>query len=360
VGSVRETDLVARLGGDEFVIIAEHFEDEKDINLIASKLASAVNQPYALDGHAFHITASVGIAVHPKDGDDVRMLLKNADIAMYRAKEKGRDTVQAYSVQSDPHSLERLTLENELATALERHEFELYFQPTVSLADGLSTSLEALLRWRHPSRGMLMPQSFMQMAEETGLIVPIGRWVLHEACRLSAGWRKHGLPQLPVAVNISSRQFGRSGLGDDIKAALAETSTAPHLLQLEMAESVVMQNPVSSAQILEQMKTLGVRLTMDDFGVGFSSLPHLKRFPIDRLKIDISLIREVPDDVDSAAITRALIALAHDLRCTVLAEGVETTRQLAFLRERECDEYQGYLYSRPMPADRVPSFMRNL
>ena len=259
--SVRESDVVARLGGDEFVVMVEHFRDDEDIAVIAGKVVSAASEPYLLEGQELHVTASVGIALYPGDGDDVRSLLKNADIAMYRAKERGRNNFQLYSAVSNPHSLARLTLETQLARALERSELELFFQPTVSLADQLPTSLEALLRWRHPDRGLLLPDEFLPLAEETGLIIPIGRWVLNEACRLSSVWRERGLPLLPVAVNVSARQFLRGELIDEVRGALADHDMTPDMLQFETSESVVMQNPVAAADLLPRLKTIGVQHT---------------------------------------------------------------------------------------------------
>jgi len=296
------------------------------------------------------VTGSIGISTYPTDGQDPAALLKNADIAMYLAKDRGKNNFQFYSAQQNAHSFERLALESALRHALGRDEFVLHYQPRVDIPTGRIVGVEALLRWNHPDLPMVLPNQFIPLAEETGLIVPIGRWVLRTACAQSALWRHEGLPALRMAVNLSARQFSDDGLIDDIADALAQAELAPNGLELEITESMVMQNPERAVTTLNRLREMGISVSIDDFGTGYSSLGYLKRFPIDNVKIDRSFIKDLPHDTDDAAITRAVIAMAQSLRIRVIAEGVETREQLQFLRDHDCNECQGYFLSRPLPA----------
>jgi diguanylate cyclase (GGDEF)-like protein/PAS domain S-box-containing protein len=347
---LRESDTVARLGGDEFVVLVEDCADPRELNAIAQNILNAVGRPYTLSGQEYHVTGSIGISTYPADGQDPAALLKNADIAMYLAKDRGKNNFQFYSPQQNAHSFERLALESALRHALEREEFVLHYQPKMEIESGRIVGVEALLRWNHPDLGVVAPNQFIPLAEETGLIVPIGRWVLRNACAQSAAWRREGLPHIRVAVNLSARQFSDDGLFVDIGDALAEATLPPEGLELEITESMVMQNPERAVSTLSRLRELGICVAIDDFGTGYSSLGYLKRFPIDNVKIDRSFIKDLPHDTDDAAITRAVIAMAKSLRIKVVAEGVETREQLEFLRTHECDECQGYYLSRALPA----------
>jgi diguanylate cyclase (GGDEF)-like protein/PAS domain S-box-containing protein len=348
--NLRESDTVARLGGDEFVVLVEDCADSRELNAIAQSILNSIGRPCVLAGQEYHVTGSIGISVYPVDGQDPAALLKNADIAMYLAKDHGKNNFQFYSAQQNAHSFERLALESSLRHALERGEFVLHYQPKVEIASGRIVGVEALLRWHHPDLGMVAPNQFIPLAEETGLIVPIGRWVLQTACVQSATWRREGMQAMRIAVNLSARQFSDGGLIDDIGDALTTAGLAPEGLELEITESMVMQNPERAVTTLSRLRDMGISVSIDDFGTGYSSLGYLKRFPIDNVKIDRSFIKDLPHDTDDAAITRAVIAMAQSLRIRVIAEGVETREQLQFLREHDCDECQGYLFSRPLPA----------
>ena len=349
--SVPRRDTIARFGGDEFVVLMRDCSIPTDAADTAQKLLNAIARPVPLDEQEFHLTASIGIATFPNDGQSAQTILKNADVAMYRAKEHGKNNFQFYSSQMNLHSFERLVLERFLRRALEQEEFRLYYQPKIDLVTGAVTGMEALLRWIHPGMGMIAPTKFIPLAEETGLIVPIGAWVLRTACAQIRTWQLQGLPPLRVAVNLSARQFAHDDLHASIVRVLEETGLAPQLLELEITESLTMDNPEHAAALLKKLKALGIRLAIDDFGTGYSSLGYLKRFPIDNVKIDRSFIMDIPDDEDDVAITQAVIAMAHSLRLKVIAEGVETEAHLAFLREHGCDEAQGYLFGAPMPAE---------
>ncbi|MEP7329664.1 MAG: EAL domain-containing protein, partial [Betaproteobacteria bacterium] len=355
---LRESDTVARLGGDEFVVLVEDCADERELDAIAQNILNAVGRPYILSGQEYHVTGSIGISMYPADGQDPAALLKNADIAMYLAKDRGKNNFQFYSPQQNAHSFERLALESALRHALGRSEFMLHFQPKVEIATGNIVGVEALLRWNHPDLQMVMPNQFIPLAEETGLIVPIGRWVLHTACAQSVAWQREGLPPLRVAVNLSARQFAHDGLLGDIASALDETGLAPTGLELEITESMVMQDSERAVTTLTRLREMGITVSIDDFGTGYSSLGYLKRFPVDNVKVDRSFIKDLPHDQDDAAITRAVIAMAQSLRMRVIAEGVETREQLQFLREQGCDECQGYYLSRPLPADEFALLVR--
>jgi diguanylate cyclase (GGDEF)-like protein/PAS domain S-box-containing protein len=356
---LRESDTVARLGGDEFVVLVEDCADARELDAIAQNILNAVGRPYMLSGQEYHVTGSIGISTYPTDGQDPAALLKNADIAMYLAKDRGKNNFQFYSPQHNAHSFERLALESALRHALERAEFVLHYQPKVDIASGDVVGVEALLRWNHPDLQMVMPNQFIPLAEETGLIVPVGRWVLRTACAQSVAWQREGLPMLRVAVNLSARQFAHDGLLQDIADIIDETGLAPGGLEVEVTESMVMQNPERAVATLTRLREMGISVSIDDFGTGYSSLGYLKRFPVDNVKVDRSFIKDLPHDQDDAAITRAVIAMAQSLRMRVIAEGVETREQLNFLREHGCDECQGYYLSRPLPAGEFALLVRS-
>jgi diguanylate cyclase (GGDEF)-like protein len=356
--TLRASDVVARLGGDEFVVILPELADEQVVAVVARKLLSVVMKPVMLRGQECRVTASIGVALYPENGDDEQTLTKNADMAMCLAKEEGKNDFRCFSNDMKTQSIERLMLETNLRKALEREEFVLYYQPKVDLRTGKITGVEALLRWDQPDLGILPPTQFIPLAEETGLIVPIGRWVLRTACEQHMAWQCDGLPPICMAVNLSPRQFQYEHLLRDIDETLAATGIPPELLELEITESMVMQNVERAIDLLTQIKERGVRLAMDDFGTGYSSMALIKRFPIDTLKIDRSFIRDLPNDADDMAIADAIIGLGKALRLTIVAEGVETVEQEAFLRDHACDEMQGYLFSRPVSAESIPALLR--
>ena len=348
---LRETDTIARQGGDEFVVLIENDTDEQYLGTMARKILSVLQTPFNLQGQEIFISASIGISAYPQDGSDVGTLLKNADVAMYRAKDLGKNTFQFYSAESNVHSLERLALENSMRRALERNEFKLHYQPKVDLHTDRIVGVEALLRWEHPELGLVSPIQFISLAEETGLIIPIGAWVLAEACRQNQAWQQAGLPPVRIAVNLSARQFGSEGLSDVVAEALKTSGMSARSLELEITESMIMQHTSRASEILQGFREMGAHVSIDDFGTGYSSLGYLKHFPIDTLKIDRSFVRDVPHDADDAAITQAIIAMAHSLKLQVVAEGVESRAQLDFLRTQGCDQIQGYIFSRPVPAE---------
>jgi diguanylate cyclase (GGDEF)-like protein len=343
-GCVRESDTVARLGGDEFAIVLEDLSD-------AQGILRALSEPFVLDGHEILITASIGIAVRPPSAGEE--LLKDADTAMHRAKERGRNSYEFFTQEMNVQALERLTLQNMLRRGLEREEFWLCYQPQVDLATGGVVGVEALLRWHRPDLGVVSPATFVPVLEESGLIVPVGEWVLRTACRQTRTWQESGAGRLRVAVNLSARQFGREDLVGTVARVLEETGLDPRCLEMEITESLLMEDIEGSSRTLDELKRVvgGVRVSIDDFGTGYSSLSYLKSFPIDLLKIDRSFVRDLATDPDDAAITTAIIGLAHNLRLEVIAEGVETEEQLVFLRNKRCDGVQGYYFGRPMPAE---------
>ena len=347
---LRESDTVARQGGDEFVVLVEEFADTQYLGSVATKILDAFAHSFQLMGQELHVSASVGIAVYPEDGEDLHTLLKHADIAMYRAKDQGKNTFQFYKAETNLHSFERLALESSLRRALERNEFLVHYQPKVDLQTEEIIGAEALLRWNHPDMGLVPPNQFIPLAEETGLIIPIGAWVLKEVCRQNRAWQNAGLPLINVAVNISARQFRDESLPDSIADALAVSGLSPAYLGLEITESMIMQQVELASKVLQRFHDMGAHVSIDDFGTGYSSLGYLKRFPIDLIKVDQSFVRDIHHDDDDAAITKAIIAMAHGLQLKVVAEGVENAAQLAFLHEHGCDQVQGYFYSKPLPA----------
>ena len=359
-GCLRAGDVVARQGGDEFVVLVEEFVTETDLTGIARKMMEAFAQPFFLGGQEFLLTASVGIGTFPLDGNDIQSLLKAADIAMYRAKESGKNNFQFYAPQMNVHTFERLALQASLKRALERNELRLFYQPKLELATRRITGMEALLRWDHPEMGLVPPMQFIPIAEETGLITPIETWVMREACRQAKAWERAGLRDLKVAVNLSGRQFLQDSLLEEVVSALDDAGLDARYLELEITESTVMQKPELAAGLLGALDELGVSIAIDDFGTGYSSLAYLQRFPVDVLKIDRSFIKDLPDDPDNAAITRAVIALARSLKLEVVAEGVEQARQLEYLAAQGCDQAQGFFIGKPMSATEFEHFMREI
>ena len=355
---VRPGDTVARLGGDEFVLVMADVAYEHDVAPLVRNVLHALAQNMNVGGHDVVTTASVGIALYPRDGDDVPTLLKNADVAMYRAKELGRNSFQFYTVDMNARTLQRLELETALRRAVERNELVLHYQPKVELQRGQVVGAEALIRWRHPVLGMVSPADFIPLAEDTGLIVPIGEWVINTACRQLKAWQHEGLQNISLAVNLSARQFEQVGLPGLVANALRVNELQAHVLELEVTESAVMRDPARTVAVLRELKQIGVQLSLDDFGTGYSSLSYLKRFPIDTLKIDQSFVRDITTDPDDAVIAMAVISLAHSLKRKVVAEGVETEAQLNYLRRHGCDEMQGYYFSRPLPAGEFATLLR--
>lgn len=349
--------VLARLGGDEFVALLPDGQGRTAIDAVAARLLTAALQPLVLQGQECRVSASIGVAQYPLHGQDERTLMKNADTAMYFAKDAGKNNLQFYSEDMRARSTERFAIESQLRSALERNELSLHYQPQIDLATDAIVGVEALLRWDHPELGSVVPLRFIGIAEETGLIVPIGKWVLREACRQNMAWQRAGLPMVCMAVNLSARQFQDELFLSDLAAVIRETGLPPHLLELEITEGMVVQNPDAAVQLLRAIKAMGVRLAIDDFGTGYSSLAQLKAFPIDTLKIDRSFIDEIVTSPQDTAITQAIIAMGKSLGLTVVAEGVETFEQERLLRQHKCDRTQGYFFSRPVSADAFASLL---
>ena len=357
VRAVREGDTVARMGGDEFAVLLSELNSDEVALEIADRITSSLREPFQLDGRDLFVTASIGVAVYPHAGVDGRTLLQHADIALYRAKEHGRNTLRAFSPAMNSRAFERLSLESSLRQALERREFLLHFQPQVDLNGGEIIGFEALIRWHRPEIGMVSPAEFIPLAEETGLILPIGEWVLRAACAQNVAWQRAGFPAMRIAVNLSARQFHRDDLVDTVTRALRETGLSPQYLELELTESILMGKEAGILHMLRVLTDMGIQLSIDDFGTGYSSLAYLKRFPISKLKVDQIFVRNLTTDPNDAVITRTVVGMAHSLRLKALAEGVETEAQLACLRSLGCDEMQGYLFSRPLPADEATTLL---
>jgi diguanylate cyclase (GGDEF)-like protein/PAS domain S-box-containing protein len=350
-------DAVGRLGGDEFALLMSSTGEQADAAILAGEVREALRAPFDLHGQEAALTASIGIAIYPEDAQDPDSLLRSANSAMTRAKEAGRDGYRFFTAGMNVQVIERLDLELALRRALEQDEFLLYFQPKMNINTGRITGVEALLRWRRPGFGLVMPAEFVPVMEETGMIVRVGSWAIDAACRQIAAWSAGGAGDIRVAVNVSSRQFVEGDLEADIRAALARHQVDPGLLELELTESALMSNTEHTIEVLNHLKALGIRIAIDDFGTGYSSLAYLKRFPIDKLKIDIAFVRDVTTNPDDAAIALAIISMAHSLHMEVIAEGVESPAQLAYLGRHRCDEIQGFHFSRPLPADEVTAMV---
>ncbi len=355
---LRESDLISRFGGDEFAVLMRDIDDPEAARAAATRVLDAVAQPYHLNGEDYHLSASIGISTYPSDSADATALLRNAELAMYCAKDQGKNNFQFHSSQMNARSAEHVALERALRQAVERDEFLIHYQPQVEISSGRVIGAEALLRWNRPGAGMMAPDKFIPLAEETGLIVPIGRIVLQQACTEARRRQDAGHHGFRIAVNLSPRQFAQSELVADVRQILNDTGLAPENLELEITESMVMDNPERAAAILRELRVVGVQLAIDDFGTGYSSLSYLKRFPVNTIKIDRSFIQDVPADADDVAITHAIIAMGRSLRLSVVAEGVETAAQADFLRVNNCDLMQGYLISRPVPAADLAQFLR--
>jgi len=358
LASVRGSDTVSRQGGDEFAILLSEISHPEDAATSAKKILLSLGAEHSIAGQDLHVDGSIGISIYPGDGEDAETLIKNADTAMYHAKENGRNNFQFFKADMNLKAVERQTLEGSLRGALEREEFVLHYQPKVNLDTGEITGVEALIRWRHPDRGLLPPTQFVPIAEDCGLILPIGRWVLREACRQARGWQEAGLPFIRISVNVSAAEFRATTFLAEVSASLKETGLEARYLDLELTESALMLRAESSAAILHSLKAMGVHLAVDDFGTGYSSLSYLQRFPIDILKIDKSFVHQITGDLDDSPIVGAIINMGKSLKQRVIAEGVETEQQLAFLQGQHCLEGQGYLFSQPLPAAQLAHLLQ--
>ncbi len=360
--SVRSTDTVCRQGGDEFVVLLANVEHAEDAALSAQKILDALTVSHRIEHFELHVTVSIGISIYPDNGEDADTLIKNADTAMYQAKEGGRNHYQFFAQDMTVVAVERHAIESGLRGALARQEFVLHYQPKINLETGSISGVEALVRWQHPQRGLIPPEQFIWISEECGLIVPIGEWVLREACAHAQSWQDAGVTPVPVAVNISAVQFRHKGFLESVAAILQETGLAPAYLELELTESVLMQDAEATTSVLKALKAMGVRLAIDDFGTGYSSLSYLKRFPIDTLKIDQSFMRDISHattNSDDAAIVAAVVGMGKSLNQCVIAEGVETREQMAFLQAQGCGQGQGFYFSEPVTADEVVALLRS-
>ncbi|HLA05772.1 MAG TPA: EAL domain-containing protein, partial [Syntrophales bacterium] len=351
------TEVVSRVGGDEFIVLAPDLTQAQDAAKTAHRLLREISEPYDLSGYEVFMTASAGIALYPDDGTDVDDLLKNADTALGHAKNEGKNNYQFYSRSMNSSVLELLTLENDLHRALTRNELVLYYQPKVDAATSMVKGMEALIRWEHPERGLIPPMEFIPLAEASGLIIPIGEFVIRAACRQIKTWQAAGCQQMQIALNVSARQFDQKDFTEVIRGILLDTMVSPQCLALEITESIIMRNPEQAIQTLTELKTMGIEIAIDDFGTGYSSLSYLKRLPLDFLKMDMSFVKSLTSDPSDQAIVRATIAMAHGLNLKVIAEGVETEEQLSFLQKHGCDEIQGYFFSRPLPAEEIPGIL---
>jgi len=355
---VRNEDTLARHGGDEFVILLADLERPEDASRIAQQIFDVLEKPLVLDGQSVTVSLSLGASIFPRDGTDAETLLKNADAAVYRAKELGRNNLQFYTKELNSRAMERLTMENQLRLALQRDELCLYYQPQLDLHTGCITGMEALVRWQHPDLGLISPGQFIPLAEETGLIVPLGDWVLEQACMQNRLWQDEDLPAVAVAVNLSARQLSQAGLQDKIRLALENSGLSSRYLELELTESTLMEEPTEMIEKMQQLKGLGIQLSIDDFGTGYSSLSYLSAFSFDKLKIDKSFVNNMSNSTHDEEIALAIIAMAHSLRLRVIAEGVETEEQFRYLQQNGCDEIQGFYYARPVPADEATELLR--
>ena len=354
-GAMRQCDTVARLGGDEFTVIALNVETVAQAETVAQNIIQLFATPYRVDEHELFVTASIGLTLFPQDGNNFDELLRNADLAMYHAKERGKNAYQFFQPKMNQYAATRLLLQNSLYYALDRHEFRLCYQPRISLDHGRMTGMEVLIRWQHPEEGLLLPAKFLPLAEETGLIVSMSEWVIHTACRQAREWQDHGFPPVPIAVNFSPQLFRRQVAVPMVSSALTESGIKPELLEIEITEGTLLMADTAIQQ-LKTLKQMGITIAVDDFGTGYSSLSYLQRFPIDILKIDKSFIWNITSNRDDLAIVTAIIAMARSLGLLVVAEGVESRDQLAYLLSQGCQEVQGYLVSQPVPASAVQAF----
>lgn len=357
---LRRSDTIARQGGDEFVAVLADIGSESEATFIAEKLLESLHKPIEIDGHTLSITPSIGISLYPDDGEDVSLLMRNADMAMYRAKDTGRNNLQYFTEEMNARAVERLSIEMHLRHAIANRELEVHYQPQVNVTSGQLSGMEALLRWHSPQLGHVSPARFIPVAEESGLIEGIGEWVLRQVCLQGRLWQAQGLPPLLLAVNLSARQFRQRDLIGRIESILHDTGFPPEQLELEITESMLMESGASALLTLEALRDMGIQLALDDFGTGYSSLSRLKAFPLDKLKVDQSFVRDLTEDPDDATIVRTIIAMGHALSVRVIAEGVETPAQLEQLRLMGCDEYQGYLYSRPAPAEAITDMLKHI
>jgi diguanylate cyclase (GGDEF)-like protein/PAS domain S-box-containing protein len=358
VGCVRATDTVSRQGGDEFVVLLSEMEHSEDAAITARRMLKAVAEPHSVEQHDLHITASIGVSVYPDDGLDAETLIKNADTAMYQAKDNGRQSYQFFEPAMNVRAVERQSIEENLRRALEQQEFTLHYQPKVNLKTGQITGAEALIRWTDPIRGPVSPAKFIPVAEDCGLILPISKWVLREACKQARAWVDAGLPLLTMGVNVSAMEFRNENFLAGVFATLNETRWDPRSLELELTEGVLMKHAESAASVLQTLRATGVQVAIDDFGTGYSSLSYLRKFPIDALKIDQSFVRQITATREDAAIVTAVIGMGRSLGLRVVAEGVETKEELAFLQARQCDEAQGYYFSRPVVAEQFSKLLK--
>ena len=358
VACVRRSDTVSRLGGDEFVVLLYQVEHAEDAAFISKKILSSLTEPFSIEQKHLDISASIGVSTYPGDGQDVETLIQKADTAMYAAKNLGRNNCQFFRADMQARVLERQSLEGDLRYALPRNQFTLHYQPKIDLKTGAITGVEALLRWQHPKRGMISPVQFVPIAEESGLIVPIGQWVLLQACRQSRAWMDAGIPPVRIAVNVSAAEFMAKDFLSGVRATLISTGVDPHNLELELTETVLMRDAESAVRILHALKAIGVQLAVDDFGIGYSSFSYLQRFPLDALKIDRTFINEISAAGEGATILSAMIDIGLSLKHRVIAEGVETVEQLQFLKKKGCSEGQGYLFCHPVIAEKFAEFLK--
>lgn len=356
---IRETDTISRQGGDEFIVLLTNVRDVGTIEVIANNIVEAFDEPFSIDNHAINTSFSIGISLFPNDGEEFDNLLKKADTALYQAKDAGRNTFRFYTQQMNVDALDYLKLEGQLRNAIKQQEFLLHFQPQINTESGHVIGAEALVRWQHPELGLVPPDKFIPLSERSGLIIPLGEWVLNEACRQArVWWKTTSQSSMVIAVNLSALQFKRGDIVATVTNALERSGLLPGQLELELTESILLQDIEVVMKTLRQLKAIGVKISIDDFGTGYSSLSYLKRLAVDKLKIDKSFINDISEDADSAAIVKAMIQLGHTLQLTVIAEGVETDSQLAFLKNFGCDEIQGYLFSRPLPAEEFAAFLK--
>jgi diguanylate cyclase (GGDEF)-like protein/PAS domain S-box-containing protein len=359
VDCVRDSDTVSRQGGDEFIVLLADLTRPDEAALTAKRMLERVAEAHSIDQHDLHIDASIGVSIYPDDGPDAETLIKNADVAMYQAKVKGRQSYQFFKPAMNVRAVERQSIEEDLRHALERREISLLYQPKVNLQSGEITGAEALIRWTHPVRGLVSPETFIPVAEDCGLILPLGRWVLHEACTQARIWMDAGLPQMTMAVNISAMEFRDDGFLDGVFAILENTGLDPRFLELELTESILMEHAESAESVLKALRKIGVRVALDDFGTGYSSLSYLQKFPIDALKVDQSFVRQIAAATGETSIVTAVIAMARSLKLRVIAEGVETAKELTFLRSLQCDEAQGFFFCSPALPEQFARLLRD-